>query len=155
MSFTLTHVVDGGGGNDEAVVADVGHLGDRQDFVLSRGGRDGQSRTTDRGRGRRVMSGLPNRARFSRRRWADMGSPRIELPSPSYLKIQYPVADMRNHMTKTQTFFQSVIMSYALMYLANRHPNQNLGSILCMLHHDRRYKVAKACCFVDTHAKLF
>ena len=52
----LTYVVDGGGGDDEAVVADVSHLGHRQDLVLSRGGRDGQGRTAAR-----VLPELPGR----------------------------------------------------------------------------------------------
>ena len=54
----LTYVVDGGGGDDEAVVAYVGHLGHRQDLVLSRGGRDGQGRTAARAR---VLPELPGR----------------------------------------------------------------------------------------------
>ena len=89
--FLLTHVVDGGGGDDETVVADVGHLGDRQDLVLSRGRHDGQSRTTGH-----VTSERLNRLnRLGLSRQADLGPPRIELPSPSYLEKRVPSSFVR------------------------------------------------------------
>ena len=62
----------------------MGHLGDRQDFVLSRGRHDGQSRTTGR-----VTSERLNRLDLSRR--ADLGPTGVELPSPSYLEKRIPL----------------------------------------------------------------
>ena len=94
----LTYVVDGGGGDDEAVVADMSHLGHRQDLVLSRGGRDGQSRAAAR-----VLPELPGR-RLLISRGAGLGSNGIELSGPSNLEKWIPSRNCRKKHSLFSTF---------------------------------------------------